>query len=67
MKWVISDDLRVPIKSWCEPLEKSALEQAKNLANLPFTFKHVALMPDWYADWGSTCDEWDCCSKCCGS
>lgn len=52
MKWVIKDDLRVPIKSWCEPLEKSALAQAKNLANLPFTFKHVALMPDCHTGYG---------------
>lgn len=52
MKWVKAEDTRVPIKSWCDPIEDSALEQAKNLANLPFTFKHVALMPDCHTGYG---------------
>lgn len=37
---------RIPIKSWCPDVEDGALTQAENLANLPFLFKHVALMSD---------------------
>jgi len=41
-----------PIKSWCNYPESGALEQAKDLANLPFLFKHVALMPDTHQGYG---------------
>ena len=41
-----------PIKMWLEELEDGALEQAKHLANLPFTFKHIALMPDCHQGYG---------------
>lgn len=40
------------IKSWCNEVEESAMEQAQNLANLPFLFKHVALMPDCHSGYG---------------
>lgn len=43
---------RVPILSWATPLEGSALEQARNLANLPFAIDHVALMPDAHTGYG---------------
>ena len=43
---------KVPIKSWAPDLEGSALEQAKNLSNLPFAIRHVALMPDAHAGYG---------------
>lgn len=49
MKKVISTE-KVPIKLWLEDIEDGALEQAKNLANLPFIFKHLALMPDCLTD-----------------
>lgn len=42
----------VPIKSWCENPEDGALEQAENLTELPFIFKHVALMPDTHQGYG---------------
>jgi len=45
MKKVISTE-RVPIKMWLDDIEEGALEQARNLANLPFAFKHIAIMPD---------------------
>jgi tRNA-splicing ligase RtcB (3'-phosphate/5'-hydroxy nucleic acid ligase) len=45
MKKVISSE-RIPIKMWLDDLEDSALEQAKNLANLPFSCKHIAIMGD---------------------
>ena len=37
---------KIPIKMWLTDIEEGAMEQAKNLSNLPFAFKHVALMPD---------------------
>jgi len=44
--------LRIPIKSWVKDLEQGALEQAKNLTELPFTMKHIALMPDAHQGYG---------------
>jgi len=41
-----------PIKMWLDKIEDGALEQAKNLANLPFTFKHVSIMPDSHLGYG---------------
>lgn len=37
---------KVPIKLWLNDIEDGALTQATHLANLPFTFSHVAIMPD---------------------
>ncbi len=51
MKQVISSE-RKPIKLWLEDLEDGALSQAKNLANLPFTFSHIPLMPDSHQGYG---------------
>lgn len=48
---VISSE-RIPIKIWADNLEESALEQAKNLANLPFAYKHVAIMADGHTGMG---------------
>lgn len=42
----------VPIKMWLNNIENGALEQAKNLANFPYTFKHVAIMPDAHQGFG---------------
>lgn len=41
-----------PIKSWCPDVEESAMVQARNLANLPFIHRHVALMPDCHMGYG---------------
>lgn len=43
---------RVPIKLWLDDIEDNALEQAKNVANLPFVLKHVAIMADAHAGIG---------------
>lgn len=51
MKKVISTE-KFPIKLWLDDAEEGALEQARNLANLPFIFKHVALMPDCHQGYG---------------
>lgn len=50
MKYIT--DTTIPIKSWCNEPEDGALVQARNLANLPFSFKHVALMPDTHQGYG---------------
>jgi len=42
----------VPIHSWAPNVERSALEQAVNLARLPFAIHHVALMPDAHTGYG---------------
>lgn len=51
MKKVINTE-RVPIKLWLDDLEEGALRQAKNLANLPFTYKWVSIMPDSHFGYG---------------
>lgn len=51
MEQVISSE-RLPIKLWLDDLEEGALQQAKNLANLPFAFKHIAIMPDSHQGYG---------------
>lgn len=40
------------IKSWCDAPENGAVEQAKNLARLPFVFKQICLMPDTHQGYG---------------
>ncbi len=51
MKKVI-DENKIPIKLWLEDMEQGALDQAFNLANLPFAFRHVAIMPDSHQGYG---------------
>ena len=51
MKKVISTE-RIPVKMWLDDLEESAINQAKNLANLPFAFKHIPIMPDSHTGYG---------------
>lgn len=43
---------KIPIKMWTDKIEDNALEQAKHLANLPFAFKHIAIMPDCHSGFG---------------
>ena len=45
-------DRGIGIKSWCPEIETSAMVQAYSLANLPFAFKHIAIMPDCHAGKG---------------
>ncbi len=51
MKKVI-DTERIPIKLWLDHIEEGALQQARNMANLPFAFSHVAVMPDAHEGYG---------------
>jgi len=43
---------KIPIKMWLDDIEGQALQQARNLANLPFAFRWVALMPDSHPGFG---------------
>jgi tRNA-splicing ligase RtcB (3'-phosphate/5'-hydroxy nucleic acid ligase) len=45
-----------PIKAWTRgvPVEDQAKQQLRNLATLPFIFKHVAAMPDVHWGMGAT-------------
>jgi tRNA-splicing ligase RtcB len=51
MKQLITTE-KIPIKLWLDDIEEGALAQAKNLANLPFVFKHIAIMPDAHFGYG---------------
>lgn len=51
MKQVITSEKK-PIKLWLDDIEPDALIQASNLANLPFIFKHVSVMPDAHLGYG---------------
>lgn len=48
----VIDTERVPIKMWLEDIEDTAMVQARNLANLPFVYKWIALMPDAHSGYG---------------
>lgn len=52
MKWIKNIEGHIPIKSWCAEIENEALEQARNLAKHPVTYKHIALMPDCHVGYG---------------
>lgn len=47
---------KLPIKAWVKgvEIEREAIQQLSNVANLPFIYKHVAVMPDVHAGKGST-------------
>lgn len=51
MQKVIGSE-RIPIKLWTDEVEDGAMEQIKHLANLPFVFKHLAIMPDVHEGYG---------------
>lgn len=43
---------RLPIKLWVDVIDEGALAQARNLANLPFAYKWIAIMPDCHEGYG---------------
>lgn len=51
MEKVITSE-KLPIKMWLTDIEDGALSQAKDLANLPFAFSHIAIMPDSHQGYG---------------
>ncbi|MCK9428759.1 MAG: RtcB family protein [Candidatus Omnitrophica bacterium] len=48
----INEEKALVIKSWCDNPEESAVDQARNLARLPFAFKQICLMPDTHMGYG---------------
>lgn len=55
IKQLIEEEGARPVKIWTTDLEPEALQQAKNLARLPFIARQgVSLMPDAHAGIGST-------------
>lgn len=50
MRVIASESL--PVKLWLDTVDESAFSQVKNLANLPFAFHHIALMPDAHTGFG---------------
>ena len=51
MEKVISTE-KIPIKLWLNDIESGALNQTKNLANHPYAFHHIAIMPDAHEGFG---------------
>jgi tRNA-splicing ligase RtcB len=51
MQTILSTE-EIPIKLWLSDMEEGALQQARNLANLPFAYHHVAIMPDAHFGYG---------------
>jgi len=43
---------KLPIYSWAKEIEEGALKQAKNLANLPVAYHHIAIMSDVHEGYG---------------
>ena len=56
MKVIHNETQRVPIKAWIDhvPIEDQAMQQLRNLAQMPFMYKHVAAMPDVHWGMGAT-------------
>ena len=56
MSFEIIDSTGKPIKAWTRgvQVEDSAKQQLRNLAGLPFIYKHVAAMPDVHWGMGAT-------------
>jgi tRNA-splicing ligase RtcB len=51
MRKIISTE-KIPIKMWLDEPEEGSIKQALNLANLPFAFSHICLMPDTHQGYG---------------
>jgi len=51
MKNIITTE-RIPIKLWLTDIENGAMKQIKNIANFPFAFHHIAIMPDAHEGYG---------------
>ena len=53
IKTVISKG-RVPVKVYTDQIEHSAYQQLVNMSQLPFMYKHIAVMPDVHMGKGAT-------------
>lgn len=56
MTFELLDSYGVPIKMWTKgvPVEAEAKQQLRNIASMPFIFKHLAVMPDVHLGKGAT-------------
>ncbi len=52
MKVWKTENMRVPVKSWCADPDDATIQQANLAAQLPFAFHHFALMPDAHSGYG---------------
>src|SRR4051794_23567634 len=50
----VLSDAGHPVKIWTDDIEPEAEQQLRNIARLPFIFKHVAVMPDVHFGKGAT-------------
>lgn len=50
----VISDTRKPAKMWVKELEPDAVNQVRNVANMPFIHNHVAVMPDAHYGKGAT-------------
>jgi len=50
------ENLSKRVRGWTEgvPIDETALQQLNDVAQLPFIFKHIAVMPDVHAGMGAT-------------
>lgn len=51
MEQIITTE-KIPIKLWLKEVETGALQQIKNIANFPYAFHHIAVMPDAHEGFG---------------
>lgn len=51
MEKVINSE-KIPIRLWLEEVEEGALAQILNLANFPFAFHHIVILPDCHQGYG---------------
>lgn len=51
---IVVEGKKWPIKIWTDLVEATAATQLYNLSELPFIHKHIAVMPDVHAGYGST-------------
>lgn len=52
MKVFKNEGYRVPVFSWCPNIEENARTQIDNLARLPFSYHHIAIMGDCHSGYG---------------
>lgn len=52
MKIIKKENYKVPVFSWCPKIEDSAMEQIDHLAQLPFVYKRIVILPDCHMGYG---------------
>jgi tRNA-splicing ligase RtcB len=52
LQFELTDNVLVPIKSWCATADDGSITQARNLANLIVVKHHVCMMPDAHMGYG---------------